>query len=405
MSKEDDSKFLKLQVKPTLLLLPFLSSDAILVDRQSVSCLVHDVCLEFFDALEFGFVMVSSGVYTTTIDVENRKVTVTGNVDPAILIRKLSKAGKHAELWSVKGGNPQNVANQLQKLRLQHVKPQQKEHGKTQKDGGGGSKGGGGKHQKGQQPQQQLLQQFPQQAKGFKDLKFPNLKNLKFPFKKNTKALKFNLHPEDERDDGSDSDDEDDGFNEDLDDMDGIHEAVRRDPKMTKLMNFQSNVNGFAKDKKGPAAGGSKGGGGQLHNKAAVGGNNGGGGKRGGGTGGGHANSHSNPSHGGNRGGGGSNDGVGGGGIPMSNMQTPMGLMGSFPGYFQGATMPPPEMMAGANPYPQLHPRMMMMMMNGPDRPALGHGYGRPASMAPPHPHGEPYTMFSDENPNGCSIV
>ncbi|RRT35135.1 hypothetical protein B296_00033174 [Ensete ventricosum] len=386
MSKEDDSKFLKLQVKPTLLLLPFLSSDAILVDRQSVSLFV-------------GFVMVSSGVYTTTIDVENRKVTVTGNVDPAILIRKLSKAGKHAELWSVKGGNPQNVANQLQKLRLQHVKPQHKEHGKTQKDGGGGSKGGGGKHRKGQQPQQQLLQQFPQQAKGFKDLKFPNLKNLKFPFKKNTKALKFNLHPEDERDDGSDSDDEDDGFNEDLD---GIHEAVRRDPKMTKLMNFQSNVNGFAKDKKGPAAGGSKGGGGQLHNKAAVGGNNGGGGKRGGGTGGGHANSHSNPSHGGNRGGGGSNDGVGGGGIPMSNMQTPMGLMGSFPGYFQGATMPPPEMMAGANPYPQLHPRMMM---NGPDRPALGHGYGRPASMAPPHPHGEPYTMFSDENPNGCSIV
>lgn len=334
--------------------------------------------------------MVSSGVYTTTIDVENRKVTVTGNVDPAILIRKLSKAGKHAELWSVKGGNPQNVVNQLQKLQLQHVKQQQ-----TQKGGGVSSKGGGGgggKHQKGQQPQ---LQQFPQQAKGYKDLKFPNLKNLKFPFKKNTKEVKFNRHPEDERDDGSDYDDEDDEFDEDLDDMDGIREAIRRDPKMTKLMNVQSNVIGLAKDKKGPATAGSKGGGGQLHNKA-VGGNNGGGGKRGGGSGGGHAN-HSNPFHGGNR-----NDGVGGGGLPMSNMQTPMGPMGTFPGYFQGGTMPPPEMMAGANPYQQLHQRMMM---NGPDRPAMGYGYGRPAYMAPPHPHGEPYTMFSDENPNGCSIV
>ncbi|URD81166.1 heavy metal-associated domain containing protein [Musa troglodytarum] len=377
MSKEADTKFLKLQ---TCVVKVNICCDGC---QKKVKKVLHKI----------------DGVYTTTIDVENRKVTVTGNVDPAILIRKLRKAGKHAELWSVKGGNPQNVANQLQKLQLQHVKQQQKEHGKTQNGSGGGSKGGGGggdKHQKGQQPQQQqLLQQFPQQAKGFKDLKFPNLKNLKFPFKKNTKAVKFNLHPEDERDDESDSDDEDDEFDEDLDDVDGIHAAVRCDPKMTKLMNFQSNVNGLAKDKKGPAAGGSKGGGRQLHNKA-VGGNNGGGGKRGGGSGGGHAN-HSNPSHGGNR-----NDGVGGG-LPMSNMQTPMGLVGSFPGYFQGGTMPPPEMMAGANPYQQqLRQRMMM---NGPDRPALGYGYGRPAYMAPPHPHGEPYSMFSDEDPNGCSIV
>ncbi|CAD5196805.1 unnamed protein product [Musa acuminata subsp. malaccensis] len=375
MSKEDDSKFLKLQ---TCVVKVNICCDGC---QKKVKKVLHKI----------------DGVYTTTIDVENRKVTVTGNVDPAILIRKLSKAGKHAELWSVKGGNPQNVANQLQKLQLQHVKQQQTQKGggvssKVGGGGGGGEGGGGGKHQKGQQPQ---LQQFPQQAKGYKDLKFPNLKNLKFPFKKNTKEVKFNLHPEDERDDGSDSDDEDDEFVEDLDDMDGIHETVRRDPKMTKLMNFQSNVNGLAKDKKGPATAGSKGGGGgQLHNKA-VGGNNGGGGKRGGGSGGGHAN-HSNPFHGGNR-----NDGVGGG-LPMSNMQTPMGLTGTFPGYFQGGTMLPPEMTAGANPYQQLHQRMMM---NGPDRPALGYGYGRPAYMAPPHPHGEPYTMFSDENPNGCSIV
>ncbi|XP_057503430.1 heavy metal-associated isoprenylated plant protein 34-like [Actinidia eriantha] len=39
------------------------------------------------------------GVYSTAIDVEKGKVTVTGNANPATLIEKLVKAGKHAELW------------------------------------------------------------------------------------------------------------------------------------------------------------------------------------------------------------------------------------------------------------------------------------------------------------------
>ncbi|CAL9200204.1 unnamed protein product [Musa hybrid cultivar] len=39
------------------------------------------------------------GVYKTTVDPQQHKVVVTGNVAAEILIKKLLKAGKHAELW------------------------------------------------------------------------------------------------------------------------------------------------------------------------------------------------------------------------------------------------------------------------------------------------------------------
>ncbi|KAJ8772031.1 hypothetical protein K2173_027208 [Erythroxylum novogranatense] len=39
------------------------------------------------------------GVYTTDIDLRQQKVTVVGNVDADVLIKKLVKTGKHAELW------------------------------------------------------------------------------------------------------------------------------------------------------------------------------------------------------------------------------------------------------------------------------------------------------------------
>lgn len=49
------------------------------------------------------------GVYSVAIDVDNHKVTVTGNVDSETLIRKLTRGGKHAELWSHhKGGSSNN---------------------------------------------------------------------------------------------------------------------------------------------------------------------------------------------------------------------------------------------------------------------------------------------------------
>ncbi|KAL2229766.1 heavy metal-associated isoprenylated plant protein 35-like [Sesamum indicum] len=42
------------------------------------------------------------GVYTTNIDSQQQKVTVTGNIDAQTLIKKLVKTGKHAELWPEK---------------------------------------------------------------------------------------------------------------------------------------------------------------------------------------------------------------------------------------------------------------------------------------------------------------
>ncbi|CAL9767994.1 unnamed protein product [Musa acuminata subsp. burmannicoides] len=42
------------------------------------------------------------GVFSVSIDIEEQKVTVSGNVDSETLIRKLVRAGKRAELWSQK---------------------------------------------------------------------------------------------------------------------------------------------------------------------------------------------------------------------------------------------------------------------------------------------------------------
>ncbi|XP_048321645.2 heavy metal-associated isoprenylated plant protein 35 [Ziziphus jujuba] len=42
------------------------------------------------------------GVYTTTIDSQQQRVTVTGNVEVQTLIKKLTKTGKHAEIWPEK---------------------------------------------------------------------------------------------------------------------------------------------------------------------------------------------------------------------------------------------------------------------------------------------------------------
>ncbi|KAK7348238.1 hypothetical protein VNO80_22788 [Phaseolus coccineus] len=44
------------------------------------------------------------GVFTTTVDAQQQKVTVTGSVGVETLIRKLARAGKHAEIW------PENIA-------------------------------------------------------------------------------------------------------------------------------------------------------------------------------------------------------------------------------------------------------------------------------------------------------
>uniref|UniRef100_A0A2P2MJW3 Transcriptional corepressor SEUSS-like n=1 Tax=Rhizophora mucronata TaxID=61149 RepID=A0A2P2MJW3_RHIMU len=92
------------------------------------------------------------GVYTTTLNAEQGKVTVTGKVDPAKLIKKLEKSGKHAELW----GGQRGANNYFQN----HLNNQFKN---MQFESGGGkdnkSQNKGGKWQHGQQQQQQQQQQ------------------------------------------------------------------------------------------------------------------------------------------------------------------------------------------------------------------------------------------------------
>nr|GMD80534.1 heavy metal-associated isoprenylated plant protein 33-like [Ipomoea batatas] len=57
------------------------------------------------------------GVYKIGIDSESGKVTVSGNVDPATLIKKLTKHGKHAELWGAPKGN--NAQNQMKNMQIE----------------------------------------------------------------------------------------------------------------------------------------------------------------------------------------------------------------------------------------------------------------------------------------------
>lgn len=57
---------------------------------------------------------MSIGVFQVNIDAEQQKVTVSGSVDSATLIKKLHRSGKHAEIWNQKSNQNQNQ-NQNQK--------------------------------------------------------------------------------------------------------------------------------------------------------------------------------------------------------------------------------------------------------------------------------------------------
>ncbi|XP_021772888.1 heavy metal-associated isoprenylated plant protein 36-like [Chenopodium quinoa] len=54
------------------------------------------------------------GVYTIDVDTRQHKVVVTGNVDANTLLRKLEKSGKHAELWPDFYKNEQQQQQQFQ---------------------------------------------------------------------------------------------------------------------------------------------------------------------------------------------------------------------------------------------------------------------------------------------------
>lgn len=74
------------------------------------------------------------GVDATMIDAELGKVTVSGYVHPNILIKKLVKSGKHAELWTAPKNNPyaarNGPGNQFHDLQFENI-------GKPQKGGNG----------------------------------------------------------------------------------------------------------------------------------------------------------------------------------------------------------------------------------------------------------------------------
>ncbi|CAL9111341.1 unnamed protein product, partial [Musa textilis] len=277
MSKEEDIKFLKIQ---TCILKVNIHCDGC---KKKVKKLLHKV----------------DGVYTTSIDAEQGMVTVSGDVDPATLVKKLAKAGKHAELVAPKGGN-NSSSNPAQKSQPQQGKGQQKDNAKPQKggNGGGGGGGGGGKDQKGQQPQQtpqqqqQLLllqqQQMLHQMKGSKDLQLPQLKPFNLPPPKEPKAVSFALPPK-----GSDDYDEEDDFDDDFDDdemdeLDCFDADVDDDFKNIKITPAAVAPNGNAVkgNNKGGNGGGAKKAVEQNQGMCNIGvlkNGNGGGGKKGGG--------------------------------------------------------------------------------------------------------------------------
>ncbi|KAF5194896.1 Heavy metal-associated isoprenylated plant protein [Thalictrum thalictroides] len=128
------------------------------------------------------------GVYTTTVDAEQGKVTVSGNIDPSALIKKLAKSGKHAEIW----GAPKPATNNNQNNLNNQLKNMQIDNGKAGKDNK--SQNGGKEQPKG--GQQQIPQQL-QQLKGFENMKIPQFKDLKgmMPFK-DQKTVKFDMPEE-----------------------------------------------------------------------------------------------------------------------------------------------------------------------------------------------------------------
>ncbi|TKY52198.1 Heavy metal-associated isoprenylated plant protein 26 [Spatholobus suberectus] len=149
------------------------------------------------------------GVYSVNIDAERGKVMVSGHVDPAKLIKKLKRSGKHAELWGGQRGMMYNqnypTYPQFKNLHIDNTKgakdnKSQNHKGGGQKGGGGGGGGGGGQ-----------LAHF-QNTKG----------GSKVP-PKNQKSVNFNLS-EDELDesdgDFDEFDDYDDEFEDDFDEED-----------------------------------------------------------------------------------------------------------------------------------------------------------------------------------------
>lgn len=296
------------------------------------------------------------GVFTTSIDSEQGKVTVSGNVDPSVLIKKLAKSGKHAELWGAQkaNNNQNNLPNQFKNMQLDNGKGGNNNNNNNNKGQKGGNnnnnnqpKGGGGGGGPQPNPQQQLQQQLQhlQQIKGFQDLKLPpHFKDMKLPSmpnqnqNQNQKAVKFNIPDDDEDlsdfdDDEFDYDEYDDEYDDDLDEplppLNKMKPIMGNGGPPGMMPNNMMMMNGINPQlmnaQKGapiPVQNAKKGGnGGPMPvqvNMANNEGKNGNGGKKGGGGGGGGGNQNggNNQNQGGKNGknGGGQNGNNGGGG-------------------------------------------------------------------------------------------
>ncbi|TKY61471.1 Heavy metal-associated isoprenylated plant protein 26 [Spatholobus suberectus] len=145
------------------------------------------------------------GVYSVRVDADQGKVLVAGDVDPAKIVKKLNRAGKHAEIWGGQKGMMYNqnypINPQFQNLQVDNGKGKGGKDNKSQNHKGQKGDGGGGSGGQGQ------LAHF-QNIKGAQDLKVPA---------KEHKSVKFNL-PEEEIDAS------DDGFDEYEDNFDDYDE-------------------------------------------------------------------------------------------------------------------------------------------------------------------------------------
>lgn len=70
------------------------------------------------------------GVYMTTIDSQQHKVTVTGNIEAETLIKRLAKSGKPAQLW------PEKKQKEIEKPQEQPPTDDKKEDVEVNKEGG-----------------------------------------------------------------------------------------------------------------------------------------------------------------------------------------------------------------------------------------------------------------------------
>ncbi|XP_028770898.1 heavy metal-associated isoprenylated plant protein 34 [Neltuma alba] len=168
----------------------------------------------------------TDGVYSVNIDADSGKVLVAGNMDPAKLIKKLKRSGKHAELWGGQRGNMYNQnyppINQFKNMQIdptrmgKHNEPH-KVMAKNQQKGGGGHP-----------------PHFQNQG----------AQNLMVPVK-GQKSVKFNL-PEEEDFDASDDEDLDefDDDDEEFDDYEDEEEDDEQVGHAHPLMPNKANMMG-----------------------------------------------------------------------------------------------------------------------------------------------------------------